>query len=253
MLRPLTVFLICLFASSPLRAAELTLAVASNFAAPVKELSAQYQALTGHRLKIAYGSSGKMYAQIVNGAPFDVFLSADQDKAQRLVASGHAMATSRRTYAQGALVLWSAKPHYLDDGAERLRAGDFRKLAIANPRLAPYGRAAEQALLRLGIEERVRSRLVIGENIAQAYQFVYSGNADLGLVAASQIMSSDQRKGSIWPIPDNWHDPILQDLVILNRAADNAVALSWVDFLGSEQAREILLQYGYRAPGGSSS
>lgn len=242
---PILFLLPMLLAGFSLRADELTLAVASNFAAPMKELEAQYEARTGHRLRVAYGSSGKMYAQILNGAPFDIFLSADQDKPLRLIESGHALESTRRTYARGSLVLWSLREAYLIDGPERLKSGDFQRLAVANPRLAPYGRAAMQVLANLGVESELQSRLVTGENIAQTFQLVYSGNADIGLVAASQLVSPDIVRGSSWQVPANLHEPILQDLVVLKNAAAKPVTAALLDFLASDEAQQILERYGY--------
>ena len=241
------IFFAYLLQVSPLRAAELSLAVASNFTGPMKELATEFEKQSGHQLQIAYGSSGKFFAQIVNGAPFQVFLSADQEKPIQLELKSLAVPGSRFTYAVGSLVLWSSRDNYLEDGPARLLEGNFHRLALANPRLAPYGRAAEQALQKLGMAEQSRSRWVVGENIAQAFQFAYSGNADLGPIAASQLQTpATDSQGSGWLVPANLHDPILQDAVLLERGETEPAARQFLAFLRSAEAAAIIRSHGYQ-------
>ncbi|WP_210394736.1 molybdate ABC transporter substrate-binding protein [Motiliproteus sediminis] len=228
-------------------AANLNVAVAANFIAPMKALVERFQQQGGQPVRVAYGSSGKLYAQIVNGAPFDLLLSADQDKPVRLEAAGVAVAGSRFTYAEGQLVLWSLRFN-LPEEPQSLLAGDsYRYLALANPRLAPYGMAAEQVLQRLQLDQLTLSRRVQGENIAQTYQFVASGNAEYGFVALSQVLEQGEiRRGSGWIVPLSLYDPIRQDAVLLNRGADNPQAREFLRFLRSDEARAIIRAHGYR-------
>jgi len=227
-------------------AEEALVAVATNFAPLARELAIGFEETTDHELRLASGSTGKLYAQIVSGAPFDVFLAADSARPARLVEEGRARADSRRTYAKGRLVLWSADPGWADtDGAASLRAGDFRKLAMANPELAPYGSAAREALVSLGVFEGLRGRLVFGENVGQAFALVATGNAELGLVAASQVAVEEGPAGRGWVVPSSLHAPIRQDGVLLRRAEDNAAALSFLDYLASDAVRRRIRAAGY--------
>lgn len=243
--------LAALLVALPLAAvgAEAKIAVASNFAAPAKALITAFSASSGHRYALSSSSSGKLYAQISNGAPFDLLLSADQKTPQQLIDEGLASAASRFTYAQGTLVLWSAEPATLGDGETVLRAGNFRHLAIAAPDLAPYGKAAEQTLAALGLSDALKAKLVTGENIAQAHQFAASGNAELGFIAWSQVMKDGQlTSGSVWVVPTELYQPIRQDAVLLNTGADNEAAKAFLTFLKSEAALAIMDSYGYRRP-----
>ncbi len=231
------------------RADTVSVAVASNFTAPMRDIALAFQSVTGHEARLSFGSSGKFFAQIQNGAPFDVFFSADQAKPEALEQAQLALPDSRFTYAIGALVLWSSQPDYVGDGESRLREGEFRKLALANPRLAPYGMAAMEVLQALGLIKATQSRWVQGENIAQTYQFVRSGNADLGFVALSQVMAEGKvSSGSSWVVPAPMYQPIRQDAVLLRRGKDNAAALALLEFVRGDQAREIMMGYGYTAP-----
>lgn len=229
------------------RADTVSVAVASNFAAPMQQITAAFEADTGHRAQLSFGATGKFYAQITHGAPFQVLLAADDTTPARLEREGKAVAQSRFTYAIGALVLWSAQPGLVDPQGAVLRTGQFKHLAIANPRLAPYGAAAVQVLQHLGLHDALQPRLVQGENIAQTFQFVASGNAQLGFVALSQVMSEGQiRAGSGWPVPAALHDPIRQDAVLLLPGQNRAAATQLLQYLRGDKARAIIQSYGYR-------
>ena len=225
----------------------ITIAVASNFIVTMDTLVNEFEAESGHEVQVSYGSSGRIYAQIINGAPFDMFFSADQEKPELLEENGQAVRGSRFSYAIGTLVLWSKNSSLNLNQGEILRQGNFNKLSMANPRLAPYGVAAVQVLAYLGVEDATRDKWVLGENIAQAYQFVETGNADLGFVALSQVMVSGSLKaGSVWFIPTEQYSPIRQDVVLLTRGQNKQAAVEFLDFLQSSQARSIIEDYGYR-------
>lgn len=238
---------ILLFALQPVmaHAGQAHVAVASNFAAPMKKLAAQFEQSSGHTLTLSFGSTGKFYAQIKNGAPFDVFLAADAETPARLLREGDAV--QRQTYAIGRLVLWSDRPGFIDGSDAVLRQNRFRRLAIANPRLAPYGAAAVEVLARLKLTDSVQGKFVIGENIAQTYQFVASGNAELGFVALSQVMQDGKlSSGSAWLVPSSLHAPIRQDAVLLKRGENNAAARALYDYLKTPVAAlTIIRSYGY--------
>lgn len=229
------------------RAETVSVAVASNFIKPMKALAEQFHQSTGHRANLSFGSSGKLYAQIVNGAPFEVFLSADQSKPITLEQQGLAVADSRFTYAQGTLILWSSQPGFIENNADRLQTADFKKLAIANPKLAPYGRAAVEVLERLKLTEKIAdSKIVLGQNIAQTYQFVSSGNAELGMVALSQVTDNGQMiRGSGWGIPKNLYSPIKQDALLLKSGEHNPAAKALVEYIRSERAKALINRFGY--------
>ena len=229
------------------RAEQLTIAVASNFAAPMQQIARQFEERSGHQVKLAFGSTGKIFAQIYHGAPFQGFFSADQAKPAQLVELGLAEAGSRFTYAEGKLALWSSKSKFVDSNGEVLAHGSYNRLAIANPKLAPYGAAAVEVLQQLGLEESTRPRWVQGENISQTYQFVASGNADLGLVAVSQLLQDGSTtKGSVWVVPEHLYSPIRQDAVILQRGLDSSAMNEFWEFVQSAEARAIIRAYGYR-------
>jgi molybdate transport system substrate-binding protein len=239
--------LIALLSTLSVHAADIRVAVAANFSAPMNAIAAEFTKETGHHAKLSFGSSGKLYAQIRNGAPFQVFLSADDVTPARLEQEGLAIAGSRFTYANGALVLWSGTPGIVDSRGEVLLRGNFRKLAIANPKLAPYGKAASEVLTGMGLLDKVRGKLVHGENIAQTHQFVVSGNAELGFIALSQVMKDGRLNGgSSWIVPDNMHAPIRQDAVMLSSAKDNPAAPALMRYLKGEKAHTIMKSYGYR-------
>ncbi len=240
---------LALFESAAAFGDSINIAVASNFAAAMEEIKIAFEANSEHELQLIRGSSGKHYAQIANGAPFDVFLSADQLRPRRLVEEGIADPASLRTYAQGQLALWS-REEGLELGPEYLlNTNNYSVIAIANPRLAPYGQAAIEALDNLGVEALVGARLVMGENVAQAFQFAFSGNADLGLVAYSQTLSDSLRgKGSTWLVPSALHGPIRQDMVILR---ESAAAAEFAAFMEGATVQAILLHSGYLLPEGT--
>jgi len=238
--------IIALTAPGTARADEATVAVAANFAEVVEELETMFEADTDHTLIVTTGSTGKLYAQIKNGAPFDVFLAADQARPERLEAEGDTVPGARFTYAIGRLTLWSADPERVTDGLGTLRAGDFDNLAIANPDLAPYGLAAKQTLQHYALWDDLLDRIVMGQNIGQTFSMVATGNAPLGFVAKSYALSPrNDQPGSRWDVPIEAYDPIRQDAVILKRAADNPAAQAFADFLRSDKARAVIKRFGY--------
>ncbi len=224
-------------------AAEVRVAVASNFAAPMKALATRFQEESGHRLALSFGASGQLFAQILHGAPFQVFLSADEDKPRRLETRGLTVPGSRFTYAVGRLVLWS--PRVGDDPRARLAAGTFRRLALANPKLAPYGAAARDWLQDSGLWARLQGRLAVGKSVMQAFQYVRAGQADLALVAVSLVRDAG---GAAWPIPADRHRPLRQDAVLLARGADDTAARALLRYLRSPAARSLIAEFGYAPP-----
>jgi molybdate transport system substrate-binding protein len=228
------------------RADELPVAVAANFAAPAKQIAADFEKETGHKVSLVVGATGKFYAQIRNGAPFEVLLAADDETPARLEKEGAAVAGTRFTYAIGRLVLWSGRPGLVDDKGEVLKKVDFAHLAIANPKLAPYGAAAVEALSALKLLDAVQARLVQAENIAQAHQFVATGNADLGFVALSQVIRDGKvAEGSAWIVPANLHQPIRQDAVLLDKGKGKPAAEAWLKYLKSDRAKAVIRGFGY--------
>ena len=229
------------------QAEEVQVAVAANFTAPLQAIVGDFEKATGHKVVASYGATGQFYAQIKNGAPFEVFLAADDTTPAKLESEGESVAGSRFTYAIGALTLWSAQEGYVDDQGAVLKSDTFRHLAIANPKTAPYGLAATQVLDKLGLRQKVAPKLVEGQNITQALQFVSSGNAELGFVALSQVYKDGKiTSGSAWLIPAELHDPIRQDALILNKGKDNPAAKALVDYLKGEQAAAVIRSYGYQ-------
>ncbi|MDP2832870.1 MAG: molybdate ABC transporter substrate-binding protein [Pseudomonadota bacterium] len=249
MLKQLSLLLgLSLATASP--AGQVNVAVASNFSAPMKAIAAEFARDTGHQARPSFGSSGKFYAQIRNGAPFQVFLSADDETPSRLEREGLTVPGSRFTYAVGTLALWSPQTGYVDAQGEVLRHGRFNKLAIANPKLAPYGAAAVEVLDHMGLHNALTAKWVQGENIAQAWQFVSTGNAELGFVALSQIMKDGKiTTGSTWIIPSRLHSPIHQDAVLLPSGKGNPAAEALMQYLKGGKARAIIKSYGYELPG----
>jgi molybdate transport system substrate-binding protein len=232
-------------------AAEVQVAVAANFTAPMQKLAQLFEQQTSHKVVASYGSTGKLAAQIQNGAPFEVFLAADDETPAKLERSTHAVTGSRFTYAVGRLVLWSRDPGRVDGKGEVLRSDGFERLAIADPRLAPYGAAAVQTLRSLGLYDRLQPRLVTGENITQAHQFVATGNAQLGFVALSQVEVDGRiAEGSAWVVPARLHEPVEQQAVLLTQGRDNPAARALLGFLRSEPARAVIRGYGYDVSGG---
>lgn len=237
------------FAALAAQAGEVTIAVAANFTAPMQKIAAAFRADTGHDAKLAFGATGAFATQIRNGAPFDVLLAADHETPARLEKDGFAVAGSHFSYAVGRLVLWSAREGYVDPQGDVLARGGFERIAIANPKLAPYGQAAVEAMRRLGVYDRLQSRIVQGENISQAYQFVATGNAPLGFVALSQVTQDGRiAKGSAWIVPANLHAPIKQDAVLLTKGQGNPAAAELLKFLKGDKARGIIRAYGYELP-----
>lgn len=228
------------------QADSVQVAVAANFTAPMQKLVSQFETDTGHKAELSFGSTGKLYAQISHGAPFQIFLAADDKTPARLEREGKVVPQSRFTYAIGTLVLWSAQAGTVDAHAQVLKTGTFKHLAIANPKLAPYGLAAIQTLEKLGVAETLQPRFVQGENIGQTYQFVASGNAELGFIALSQVMVDGRiSKGSAWQVPAELHDPIRQDAVLLDSGKDNPAAQALMRYLKSDKARVLITSYGY--------
>jgi len=228
------------------QAGEVQVAVAANFTAPMQDIAALFAKETGHKAELTFGSTGKFYAQISHGAPFDVFLSADDKTAGRLVSDGKAVGTSLVPYALGSLVLWSPDAGMVDAEGKVLATGSFAHLAVANPKLAPYGAAAMQTLDKLGLAESLQPKLVMGENIGQTYQFVHTGNAQLGFVALSQVMKDGKiTKGSAWRVPAEMHTRIRQDAVVLEHGKDNPAAAALMEFLRSDAAHAVITSYGY--------
>lgn len=221
-------------------------AVAANFAPAMQRVAAEFERDTGHKALLSVGATGKFYAQIVHGAPFDVLLAADAQTPARLVADSAAVAGSQFTYAIGRLVLWSAQPGLVDDQGAVLRGGAFRHLALANPKTAPYGAAAVEALKAMGLLDTLSPRFVQGENIAQAHQFVATGNAELGFVALAQVWRDGRLTGgSLWQVPASLHAAIRQDAVLLARARNSPAAQALMQYLKGAKARAVMLGFGY--------
>ncbi|OOZ39240.1 molybdate ABC transporter substrate-binding protein [Solemya pervernicosa gill symbiont] len=226
------------------QAAEVKVAVAANFTDVARELVPLFKQTTGHTASISFGSTGKLYAQIGNGAPFGVFLAADSERAWRTEASGLAVEGTRFTYAVGRLVFWSSTSGQFNEGESYLRSASFKRVAIGNPKTAPYGHAAKQVLEHLSLWSEVEPKLVRGESIAQTFQFTATGNVDAGFVALSQVKGWRER-GTLWTIPQKYYSPIEQQAVLLSKGRDNPAAIAFVDFLRSVAARKVISSYGY--------
>jgi molybdate transport system substrate-binding protein len=230
-------------------AGEVNAAVAANFTAPVQQIAELFQKETGHTVKLSFGSSGKFYSQIQNGAPFDVFLAADEKNPGLLEQEGLAVKDSRFVYALGKLVLWSAKPGFVDDKGAVLGKGSYDKLAYADPKLAPYGLAARETLQKMNLWDKVQGKLVTGESITQAYQFAATGNAELAFIALAQITKESKvSAGSWWVVPGEMYSPIKQSAVQLSAAKDPVAARAFMTFLKSEKALAIIRGFGYGLP-----
>lgn len=242
----LSIVLALIFVAGPAFAATVSVAVAANFTEPAKALAAQFKARTGHEAVLTYGASGQFYAQIANGAPFQVFLSADRERPERAEAEGLAVAGSRFTYAVGRLALYSRTPGLVDGRGAVLRSGRFAKLSIADPKTAPYGLAAVETMRKLGVYEALKPRLVQGTSITQAYQFVDTGAAELGFVALSQVATV--KGGSRWIVPAADHTPIDQQAVLLKTGANSPAARAFMSFLKGGEAKAIIRRYGYNVP-----
>lgn len=233
--------------AAPAFAADVQVAVAANFSAPMKIIAAAFEKDTGHRAVLSFGATGKLYAQISNGAPFEVFFSADDETPRKLEQEGAAVSGSRFTYATGRLALWSAQPGLVDAQGEVLKKGGFSKLAIAAPKLAPYGAAAVQTMNKLGLGAALEPQLVTGESIGQAFSFVATGNAELGFVALSQVYEGGRiRSGSAWIVPENLHAALKQDVVLLGKGRDSQPARQLMDFLKTDKAKAVIRSFGYQ-------
>lgn len=225
---------------------EVQVAVAANFTAPMQQIAAGFEKDTGHKAALSFGSTGKFYAQIVNGAPFEVLLAADDETPARLEKEGHAVAGTRFTYAIGKLVLWSANPGLVDAKGDILKKGGFKHIALANPKTAPYGAAAVEAMTKLGVLPRLEPLFVQGENISQAHQFISTGAAELGFVALSQVVKEGKvTGGSMWAVPASLYQPILQDAVLLAKGKHKAAPAALLAYLKGPKARAIIKSYGY--------
>ncbi len=231
------------------QAADIYVAVAANFAAPMQKIAKSFEQESDHRVLLSFGSTGNLYAQIKNGAPFQIFLAADDETPTKLEREGLGVASTRFTYAVGKLVLWSPQPNLVDDQGGILKSQRYQYLAIANPKLAPYGAAAIETLNKLGVMQEAQTKLVQGENIAQTYQFVASGNASLGFVALSQVMVDGKiAKGSTWVVPSHLHAPLKQDAIVLQKGKDNTAVSALFSYLRSNNAKQVMRAYGYEVP-----
>jgi len=240
----------CLLLIAPVTWAETVLvAVAANFTKPMTEIAEAFEKSTGHSAKLSFGSSGKFVSQIENGAPFEVFMAADAENAIKLQNAGLAVDDTRFTYALGKLVLWSATPGLVDEQGQILSKDGFKHLALADPKLAPYGAAALEVLKNMGLFEKLQPLFVLGENISQTHQFVSTGNAELGFLALSQVIADGKiGSGSGWIVPDDRHAPIRQDAILLSKGVENPAAPALLQFLKAPQAQTIIRKYGYNLP-----
>lgn len=231
---------------APLHAAEVKVAVAANFTAAMQEIVPQFEQASGHQVVVAYGSTGRLYAQIKHGAPFGLFLAADSRRPELLEEEGVAVAGSRFTYARGKLVLWSPRAGLVDDAGQVLNSDQLTRISMANPKTAPYGMGAQQVLENMGLWEDLRRKIVQGDSISQAFQFVASGNVPLGFIAKAQIaLLPEHKAGSQWEIPPDRYDPLDQQAVLLEKGADNPAAQALHQYLQSQPAREVIERYGY--------
>lgn len=235
-----------LMSSAFARADEVQVAVAANFTAPMQQIAPEFEKATGHKAVASFGATGKFYAQIKNGAPFEILLSADDETPTKLAKEGAAVADSQFTYARGKLVLWSAKPDVVDDKGEVLRKAGFDHIALANPKLAPYGAAAVEAMKALAVHDALAPKFVTAENIGQTFQFVKSGNAALGFIALSQVTKDNKlTEGSAWLVPANLYQPIRQDAIVLDKGKGKPAAEALMKFLQGDQAKAVIRSYGY--------
>ena len=233
--------------SSQVLAEQVQVAVAANFTAPLQAIAAEFEKGTGHTVVASFGATGQLYAQIQHGAPFEVLLSADASTPAKLESEGLGVKGSRFTYAVGNLVLWSATPGYLDGSDAVLKANQYQHLALANPKAAPYGLAASEVLEKLGLSEAVQGKLVEGQSISQTYQFIATGNAELGFVALSQVYKDGQLNGgSAWRVPAELHTPIKQDGLLLKKGVHNPAAMAFIEYLKGAKATAIIRSYGYQ-------
>jgi molybdate transport system substrate-binding protein len=245
MFRP-ALLLLALTCAMPAFAAEVQVAVAANFTAPMKIIAAQFEKETGHTVLASYGATGKFYAQIRNGAPFDILLAADDETPAKLEKENATAPDSRFTYAIGKLVLWSAQPGLVDAQGQVLNAGKFDHIALANPKLAPYGLAAQETLQKLKLFSTLEGKFVTGENIGQTYQYVASGAAPLGFVAMSQVYEGNKlTSGSAWTVPSTLYSPIRQDAVVLAKSVAKPAVTAFIRYLKGDKAKAVIRSYGY--------
>ena len=248
MKRRILAWCLCVLATTavtPAFAEQVLVAVAANFVPPFREIAMAFETATGHHVRVAAGSSGNFYSQIKNGAPFDLFFSADADRPKLLDEEGLGIKNSRFTYAIGRLVLWSPNTDLIK-GEETLRSRAFKRLAMANPKTAPYGVAAMQAMQKLELWDGIQPHIVMGESLGQTMGFIESGNAQLGFVALSQVLDPKiNGKGSRWEVPNSLHEPIQQDVILLAKGKDNQAAKALMEFIGGPQAKKIIERYGY--------
>jgi molybdate transport system substrate-binding protein len=237
---------VCALTVAPASAATVQVAVASNFMEPAKEIAAAFTAKTGHQATLSFGPTGQFYTQITHGAPFEVFLSADKERPQQAEIDGFSVDRTCFTYAVGRLVLYSTRPGFVDANGKVLARGDFEHLAVADRAVAPYGLAAVESLGKLGLYERLKPKIVQGSSIAQTFQFVQTGAAELGFVALSQVIN--RTDGSRWIVPARLHSSIDQQAVLLKTGANNPAAKAFMNFLKSPAARAIIRRYGYETP-----
>ena len=232
--------------SSGSYAAEVLVAVAANFAAPMQKIAPLFEKDTGHKAILSFGATGSFYAQIKNGGPFQILLSADDETPLKLEKEGLGIVGYRFTYATGKLVLWSKQPGKVDDAGQILKAGNFQRLAMANPKLSPYGMAAQETLTKLDLLQTVQPKIVQGDNIAQTYQFVFTENAQLGFVALSQVFADGKiAQGSAWVVPSHFHSPLQQDALLLNPGKNKPAAEALMNYLKSDKAKNIIKAFGY--------
>ncbi|MFT5716642.1 MAG: molybdate transport system substrate-binding protein [Oleiphilaceae bacterium] len=227
---------------------QVRIAVAGNFYQPLKLISAQFSQLSGHELQVSVGSTGKLYAQIINGAPFDVLISADQIRPTKLAAQQLAIKKTQFTYAIGKLVLWSRDQSLIDNQGMHLKTGTLKHLAIANPKIAPYGEQAVNVLKNMGIYQQLASKLILGQSVGQTFQHLSTGSVQQGILALSQVMQDGTiSSGSGWIIPDALYQPIQQDAILLNKGKNNAAAIAFLAYLKNPQSEKVIRSFGYQA------
>lgn len=245
MIRTVLIIVLVAFGHGRALAEDVTVAVASNFTDPARDIARLFDNATGHQARLSFASTGMLFSQIGNGAPFDVFLAADNERPMKAETDDLAVPGTRFTYARGRLVLWSVTPAAFEDGEAFLKAMAFGRAAIANPRTAPYGLAARQVMEHLGVWETAERALVRGDNISQTFQFVATANVDVGFVAYSQVKAWKGERGTVWEIPEDYYTAINQQAVLLKRGRDNPAARAFLDFLKSAGAQRVIAAYGY--------
>jgi len=233
---------------APAQANEVSVAVAANFTAPIQKIATEFEKDTGHKLVASFGSTGKFYAQIKGGAPFEVLLAADEETPTKLINEKAAVAGSQFTYAIGKLVLWSSKPGVVDGKGEVLAKGSYEHISLTNPKLAPYGVAGIEVMKALGAYDSQQGKIVMAENITQAYQFVSTGNAQLGFMALSQLLKDGKIEGSSWIVPAKLYTPIRQNAVMLDKGRDKPAALAFIKYLKGDKSVAVIKSFGYELP-----